>query len=262
MVIHTILCLCLANPGFAPPQPPQKSIPQEELPATSAAEQLAVAKKIKNAVRGKKGEERFRQLRQAAQAFARVARDWPHNKGVVAEACFRRGEILRSLGEAGAARGAFEDVLEVAPSHNDFGVRALLELGHLCRRAQQHKDAVAFYQRARDCKGVSLRYQNDGREWIARTWALGLAWAASLSATEDWVQHAEGPVERIHAVDWQIHALLQMGRVKEAQAALDALLGRVQVLAAAPTKEGEQVKKTLGRMKAPKRLAAAKKAQH
>jgi len=120
-------------------------------------------------------------------------------------------------------------------------------------------DAVGFYQHARDCKGVSLRYQNDGREWLTRTWAMGLAWESCLVAARDWIQHAESPVERIRAADWQIEACLQLGQLEEARRIYKDLLAAMEILAAAPSKEGIQVKKTLDRMKAPKRLAKAPK---
>jgi tetratricopeptide (TPR) repeat protein len=226
--------------------------------AESAEAQMALAKSAKSATRGLKGEAQLKQKRAAAQAYSAVARHWSAEKELVTEACYRRGEILRSLGEEGAARGAFEDALEAAPKGNDFSVRALLEIGHVCRRAEQHADAMEFYEKARDRKGVSLRYNNDGREWLARTLLAVLEWKAAEAAAIDWAEHAEGPVEEVKARDRQVLALVGQKRLLAARQLLEQVREEMKPLAAAPTKEGESVRRSLYRMKAPKALAKAR----
>ena len=219
---------------------------------------MAQAKAAKSATRGLKGEARIQAMRVAAREYAAVARHWPEQKLLVTEACYRRGEILRSLGEGGAARGAFEDALEAAPAGSDFSVRALLEIGHLCRRAELHADAMAFYEKARDRKEVSLRYNNDGREWLARTHLAALAWKAAEVAAIDWAEHAEGPVEEVKARDRQLLALIGQKRLLAAGQLLAQVREEMQPLGAAPTKEGESVRKAVERMKAPEALEKAR----
>lgn len=226
--------------------------------AESVEAQMAVARQLKSDVRGLKGIARLEQMAAAADAFQAVARYWPKEKEVVAEACFRRGEVLRSIGEAGAARGAFEEVVAVGQKGGEFRVRAYLELGHLCRRAFEHQDALAYYKKARECKKVSLRYNNDGREWITRLSLDIFAWKEARLAAQDWEKHAEGPVEEVKARDHQILALLGAGDWRKAEKELEKLRKSMRRMASAPTREGGQLKKALAEMKAPKAIELAR----
>lgn len=255
-------------PPIPQPSPlPEAPIPvpakvQAQAPAIAKAEsakaQMTRAKAAKSTTRGLNGEARIKRMQEAAREYAAVARHWPEQKEMVTEACFRRGEILRALGEGGAARGAFEDALEAAPQGSDFSVRALLEIGHLCRRAEQHADAMHFYGKARDRKEVSLRYNNDGREWLARTHLAVMAWKAAELAAIDWAQHAEGPVEEVKARDRQLLALIGQKRLLAASQLLAQVREEMEPLGEAPTKEGESVRKSLERMKAPDALEKAR----
>jgi len=237
----------------------QSDTPTAEVAKVESVEaQMEVAKQRKSEARGLKGIARIEQMKAAANAFQAVARFWPKEKEVVAEACFRRGEILRSMGEAGAARGAFEEAAEAERAGKDFTVRAYLELGHLCRRAFEHEDALVFYRKARDCKKVSLRYNNDGREWITRLALEIFAWKEARLAARDWEKHAEVPVEEVKARDLQILAMLGEGDWRKAEKELAKLKKSMRRLASAPTREGAQLKKALEEMKALKALELAR----
>ncbi|MDA0668220.1 MAG: hypothetical protein O3A50_10660 [Planctomycetota bacterium] len=240
--------------GFAQSESPTAEVQKAE----SVEAQMEVAKQRKSEAQGLKGIARIEQLKAAAHAFQAVARFWPKEKEVVAEACFRRGEMLRSLGEAGAARGAFEEAAEAGRAGNDFTARAYLELGHLCRRAFEHEDALVFYRKARDCKKVSLRYNNDGREWITRLALEIFAWKDARLAARDWEKHAEGSVEEVQARDLHILALLGAGDWRKAEKELAELQKSMSRLASAPTREGAQLKTALEEMKALKAIELAR----
>lgn len=259
---RVVVALLLMAPAFAqdpdrppPPQDLEETVPRE----ASALEQLAEAKRRKQEVRGKRGALRIRHLQKAAEAYRAVARYWPDEPALVTEAHFRRAEILRTLDEPGAARGAFESALETAPQGDDHGVRALVEIGHLCRRAGQHRDAMRYYRRARDREEVSLRFQNDGREWLAKTYLELFDWEGAEYAALDWEEHAEGTVDRIRAIDLKLLAWIGMGRLFEVGRELEALEERLVKLATAPTREGEAVARALEGMKAKKAMWKARR---
>lgn len=261
-MVKRLLCMLLVAgfggfwvaPTFAQGKQPGK----EAVKVESVEAQMDAAKQAKSDARGLKGIARLEQLKAAADAFQAVSRYWPKEKEAVAEACFRRGEVLRSIGEAGAARGAFEETVAVGQSGGEFRVRAYLELGHLCRRAFEHEDALVYYQKARDCKKVSLRYNNDGREWMTRLSLEIFAWKAARQAARDWEKHAEGPVEEVRARDAQILALLGAGDWRKAEKELEKLRKSMRRMASAPTREGTQLKKALDEMKAPKAIELAR----
>lgn len=236
-------------------RPPMDGVAQAE----SAEAQMAMAKRIKTEARGTRGELRMQRLKNAALAFVAVAHYWPEQESLVVEAHFRRAEILRSLGEGGAARGAFEDAVQASEEGNDYGVRALLEIGHLCRRAKRHVDAIRHYRRARDSQKASLRFQNDGREWLARTYLDLFDWKAAETAAEHWEMHAENTVERIQAEDLRLRALVGRRKLHRVREELEDLRARMQELATAPTSEGEAVQRALEGMKVIRELEKARR---
>lgn len=239
------------------PSPPEN--PAIHAKAVSAQAQLALAKRMKQETRGKRGERRLRHLRQVVRAFEAVAMHWPESGAILAEAHFRRAETLRSLEEPGAARGAFEDALEAAGEGDDLGARSLLEIGHLCRRAGQHVDAMRHYRRARDRPKVSLRLQNDGREWLVRVLLEIRDWEAAALAAEDWGDHAEGTVERVRAADLRLLAWIGLGRLHEVWKELEVLRENLEIEASAPTSEGAAVRRALESMKAGPALRKARR---
>ncbi len=127
--------------------------------------QFAMAKQCKSAARGTRGEARIVALKKSAAAFRRVLDSWPNAGPVQVESAFRCAEIYRTLGDAGGARGAFEERLGRAKG-TSFGPRALLELGHLLRRQNQWGQAMVRYEEVFEWPGVFLRQENDAREWL------------------------------------------------------------------------------------------------
>lgn len=243
------------HPRVEAQHPPVVGIAQAE----SAEAQLTLAKQVRSHARGARGELRFERLRTAAAAFAAVGSYWPEAGPVVVEAHFRRAEILRSLEDPGAARGAFQDAVEAAAADNDYAARALVEMGHLSRRAGQHVDAMRLYRKARNREQASLQYRNDGREWLARTYLEVLDWEGAEAAAEDWVLHAESTVTRIQAEDVRLRALLGRRKLHRVWEELEALRLEMKPLASAPTREGEAVQRALDGMRVVGALAKARR---
>jgi tetratricopeptide (TPR) repeat protein len=239
-------------------QPPDWAQPDQVARSESAEAQLQHAAEAHAASRGRKGPRRLQLLYQAIACYRAVQQFWPEDKAECAVAGFRRGEIHRALEESGAARGAFEEVLEAAPRSHDLHIRALLELGHLDRRDRRWHDAVGWYQRAVDCEQASLCYRNDAREWIVKVHLGTMAWASAEAAVARWLPYCEGPVEEIKAIDLQFLARIGGRHFRAVVKGMEALRKRMEVLAGAPTAEGRRVRRALDSMKAPAALLLAR----
>lgn len=224
----------------------------------SASDQLAIASKIHESSKGRKGPRRLQILHEAVEAYEQVSQSWPSAQTECAIAAFRRGEIHRALGELGSARGAFEEALDFTRDNPDLHARALLELGHMDRREERWRDCVARYRQALKLSGASLRFQNDAREWIVKVHLTTMAWTSAVLEAEHWLEYCEGPVEEIQARDLQLRALIGARQLRQAREQLLELQQRMAILADAPTAEGRRVTRALEQMKAPKALKLAR----
>ena len=220
--------------------------------AVSAEAQFDIAKTQKSLCIGLHGIAKVTQKRVAATAYADVKRYWPEAHPFVEESCYRRAELLRSLEETGAARGCFEEVLEVAPADSDFYIRALLELGHLCRRAKQYKDSLSYYALAAAHDKGSLSYQVRGQSWLAKLNLSLKEYDSAIAAAKLWRKRALSSVDYIRASDVLICALAESRAWASAEKELAALHKKMKKQALAPSEEGEAVAKALSKLKAPK----------
>lgn len=226
----------------------------------TAAAQLVYAKRVKSESRGTEGAARAAALQRAAAAYAAVPQYWPDAGVILAEAAFRRGELQRSLGQPGAARGAFLEALDHGQG-SEFAPRALLEIGHLHRRAKEMDQALEFYQRLLALPGASLHQLNDGREWTGKVQLdLGL-WEAAAASFSAWAANAEGPVEVVRAADLEAKAWIQHGALDRAERRLNEVQAQMEPFSQEPTKEAEELRKALERMKSPDLLRKARDQQ-
>ncbi|MDP6963601.1 MAG: hypothetical protein QGF46_05480 [Planctomycetota bacterium] len=224
----------------------------------SVEAQFDFAKSQKRMCIGLAGVEKVEQKKKAAQAYGEVKKYWPQGHPYVEEACFRQAELLRSLEEVGAARGCFEDVLEVAPPSSDFYIRALLELGHLCRRVKQNKQSLEYYQRAADHKKGSLKYQILGQAWLAKLYYQLQDYALAISAAKEWQARSLSSVDYIRATDLLICAMSRNRNWREADSLLGNLRKKMARRATAPSEEGEAISRALDSLKGPKEIKLAR----
>jgi len=220
--------------------------------AVSAEAQFDIAKTQKSLCVGLNGLAKVRQKRVAAAAYADVKRYWPEAHPFVEESCYRRAELLRSLEEIGAARGCFEEVLEAAPEDSDFYIRALLELGHLCRRAKQYVDSLSYYALAAAHDKGSLSYQVRGQSWLAKLNLSLKEYDAAIAAAKLWRKRVLSSVDYIRASDVFICALAESRAWAAAEKELAALRKKMKKQSSAPSEEGAAVAKALSKLKAPK----------
>jgi tetratricopeptide (TPR) repeat protein len=226
---------------------------------TTPEEQLVQARAAQAAITGSRGELKRKRQQAAVEAWRAVREHHPRARAAIAEAAFRRGELLRAMEESGASRGAFQEVLEFAPADSTWRVRALLELGHLARREGEWEKALVSYRRARETRGADLRHRNAAREWITKVQLKRGAWTAAEAAARDWRQHAASLLEEVRAEDRRLEALIGQRRLTQAWRELEELRERMAEHARRPTDEAEAIATALEGMRAPTLLRRARR---
>jgi len=125
----------------APAAPIARGVPRLE---TSAA-QLAHAAACKTAMRGKAGEALESARAAAIEAYRAVREHFASDARACAEASFRAGELLRAASDPAAAIAEFQLARDLG-AETPFRVRAMLEIGHVHRRARKHAEKCQICQ--------------------------------------------------------------------------------------------------------------------
>lgn len=221
-ILTTALALAVPSAALAALSPAPTTLEATGSGNEKAAKlQLDGAKQLRRAAGKKTGEERRTALRAAADAYRKVATEHPDSAAVSAEAAFRAGEIMRSLGDADAARSDFELAAKSGKQAPQFGARALNELGHLARRKEQFDEAIAFYQR------VNSEFPGqDGEGARALTWVgkLEARLGKDEQARTTWLSLQERfpsqPVLAIRAADLAVLSWIEAGDATQAAKSL------------------------------------------
>lgn len=225
---------------------------------SSALRAMAEAVAAKLALRGLAGEELELELAraQAVELYRRVHREHPWECELAAQAAFRAGELLRAGGDLQGAIAEWERARDLAPG-SEFGARALLEIGHVHRRAGRWDRALSAYERLVADPAADARQRDRASWWLARVLAERGEAEAARRALERLAECAEDPLLRVRAYDAWIRSLVQARRLEEAAGVLGLCRGALAERAAEHTSLGLRVAHALERMSAPAELAAA-----
>jgi tetratricopeptide (TPR) repeat protein len=222
--------------------------------AVSARDQLRAAANLKRTSFKKEPSEKRRILLEVVKAYEQVVQAHPQEREECAEALYRQGEILRSLKDEADAARKFEQVLEFKDVPH-FRARALIECGHLKRRAGDWKSATGFYQQV-------VTEHSDMRSEMATAWT----WIGRAQLQVG--QHKEGreqllsfeeefpefPARAIRNVDLVALSLLESGQTAEAQAMVDNCRTRFKEKAEQEDSVADEIERALAKMRALKRL--------
>ena len=226
-----------------------------EVPRQADAKgQLKHAAGLKKGLRGLKGEERRTQLQSIAEAYASVGKFFPEAGAEAAEASFRLGEVRRTLGDRDGAMAAFERTVELK-AHRRFGARAMLEIGHLYRRAKKLPDAAATYEKA--AKEYSDLPDQRDAAWL---WAgrVRFAMKDNAGARTAWslvTEKSTDPLDQIRAYDLIAGSFIAEGKTTEAHATVEKCQHALAPAAEEPSSKGSRVKRALERMKSLNKLS-------
>ena len=247
----TTLALLVLCTGSA--HPPQDGTPsrwlEDSISRMSSAEaQLAHARRLKQRLADAPEAERAARRALAVEAYRAVRLFHPEARAVAVEAAFRAGEILRA---AGADAGALEE-FHWSAAHGEgteFRARALLESGHLFRRARRWSEALeAFLAVAGDPRARAAR-RADAWLWAGTVWkAQGRVDEARL-AWQRVSDEAPDPLARIQAFDELALLLLEADDLEGAAGMLERCTNALAARALEETEDGERVRNALLRMR-------------
>lgn len=240
--------------GLAVDDPP--SLGERAPRMSSAARQLAYARALQRALRGREGESAERIRERAVEAYRAVRLHHPEARLAGAEGAFRAGELLRAVGHASRARAEFV-VARARGAGSPFAARAGLEIGHLERREGRGRLALDAYLAVAADEKAKGAYRDDAWLWAGRTWQL-------LECIDDarraWRTVAEGgadPLDRILAYDHLAQSWIDVGDLEAAAAVLEECRRTHTELARERTHTGERVRAAFRRMRAREQLSRA-----
>jgi tetratricopeptide (TPR) repeat protein len=241
------------------PEREQVEEPEEEAPPPAKAPKearaaLSAAAKLRQVPKEADGTARSEALEKALAAYAEVERRFSNSPVAVAEAAFRRGEILYRLTRNREAVAAFEQSARTEPV--TFGARALLEAGHVLRRQKLISEAIDSYRRG--SKTGDGRYADRARLWLGKA----LVEAGRVpEARREW-QEMGGDAKadarvRIQAFDELAMSYVRDKQVDQAQKILAEAEEALRTETTGEGKEAVALKQSLEKMRARKSLAKA-----
>ena len=197
-----------------------------------AKSDLKKADELRRAIRGK-GEERRAALEKAAAAYAAVLSGFPDAKEEVAMAAFRLGELKRSLGKSDEACEAFAKVVASGGSRRLAG-RAILETGHIHRRAKELGKALESYRKAATEFSDETGSRDDSLYWIGVIHEQNKDYAKSREAWQAVADRGVDPLDRVRAFDRIALSHIKEGNRTEAHAAVEQAKSALHEIAADP----------------------------
>jgi len=239
-----------ARPNVAP------AVPREVPRKATAREQLEHAQGLRTALRGSEGPERERARLAAVEAFRAVRELFPTDAQACAEAAFRAGELLRSGGDAEGAQVEFRLARERA-GETAWRIRALLELGHLDRRARRPQAALTSYEAVLASDVATRAQKDDASLWVG---VVQTALERHDDARRAWLRVAEAgedPLDRVRGFDHLALASISRADLEGAAGWLERCRESLADVAAEETRIGERVRSAMADMRAHDALARA-----
>jgi tetratricopeptide (TPR) repeat protein len=181
---------------------------------------------------------------------------FPDAKEEVAMAAFRLGELKRSLGKSDEACEAFAKVVASGGSRRLAG-RAILETGHIHRRAKELGKALESYRKAATEFSDETGSRDDSLYWIGVIHEQNKDYAKSREAWQAVADRGVDPLDRVRAFDRIALSHIKEGNRTEAHAAVEQAKSALHEIAADPSSRGARVKKALDRMRAIRSLEEA-----
>jgi tetratricopeptide (TPR) repeat protein len=245
---------------------PQPALPQREVlvlraedpvkKCENAEAQLKLATEQRNALRGLEAAERDTARARALAACRAVRQYFPNEGWACAEASFRAGELLRSAGDLEGAAAEFQLARE-QKGESAFRVRAVLELGHLQRKAKALDKALACYEAVLADTGATGAQRDDASLWAGAVYQELERPADARRVWQRVADTGEDALDRIRAFDRIASLLVDTGDLEGAAGTLERCKEVLAAPAAEETRNGERVRSALANMRAVEELQRA-----
>ena len=193
-------------------------------------------------------------LLKTVDCYRSLLRDFAECKTECSEACFRMGEIYRSLKMTDEAVREFERTFTFDPS-GVFAARSLKEIGHVHRRAKNYEKAIAFYQRVLDECPDQREQCADAYTWIGKVHLKMKQYDEAGALFIGFVEKfPEFPDDALRSIDLAAGALLDQGKRQEAADLLNHWRQHFESLMGRDKRLDKKIEKALEGMKTPERL--------
>jgi hypothetical protein len=165
-----------------------------------ARAQLDHARRLKRTLLEREGDDRAFWRALAVEAYRAVRAFHPEAPAVGAEAAFRAAELLRAAGDDEPALRELAEARRLGGG-TPFAARALLESGHIHRRAGRSRPALDAYLAVAGDARATQQHRDDAWIWAGQVWQ---AEGRGDDARRAWMGVAEDgadPLDRILAFD-------------------------------------------------------------
>lgn len=238
-------------------QDPGDPVPVRPVPKLeSAQKQLQYAAAFKLTLRGAEGEIRKESRATAVRAYRAVRAHFPDEILVGAEAIFRAAELLRAGGDTQGALAEFAWVRDRG-GESPFRVRALLEIGHLERRAKRTQPALAAYEAVLTDVAASQRQKDDASLWAGAVYLDANRPEDARRAWQRVAESGEDPLDRVRAYDHLALESIARGDLEGAAGILERCREALSEVSVEETRLGERVRAALTGMRAHEELQRA-----
>ena len=193
-------------------------------------------------------------LLETAQAYEEFCIRFLEASAECAEACFRAGEIYRTLKMTGQAEAMF-DVTLTHDAKGVFAARALKELGHIRRRSKDYEKAIRLYERVlAECPAVKAQCA-DAMTWIGKvhmkTKSYEKARSVFLAFPERYPDFLE---ESVRNIDLAVQTLILEKNHAAAATLLETWRGRFEAMLGKDARTDRRIEGALEKMKSPEKL--------
>ena len=193
-------------------------------------------------------------LLKTVECYRSLLTDFPEAKAECSEACFRMGEIHRTLKMTDEAVREFNRSITFL-STGVFAARALKEIGHIHRRAKEYDKAVIFYKRVLDECKAQREQCADAYTWIGKVHLKRKEAEKARGLFIGFVEKfPEFPDDGVRSIDLAAGSLIAEGKKDEAAALLNKWRQHFESLLGRDKRLDKKIEKALERMKSPERL--------
>lgn len=218
--------------------------------------QFEHATSLKKALRGLDGEARDRARSEAVAAYRAVREYFGNEAALCSEAAFRAGELLRTADDLAGALAEF-GIARDRGAGTDFRVRAMLEIGHVERRAKHSQPAITAYEAVVADNTSSARQKDEALLWVGRVYADLERFTDARRVWQKVADKGDDPLDRIQAFDQIASVLVETGDLEGAAGVIKRCNEALADVSQEETKLGDRVRAALGSMRSVDQLARA-----
>jgi tetratricopeptide (TPR) repeat protein len=246
------LCALLITSALAPAQ--GETPPPSPQPVDAGA-RMAAAEALVEGLKGIRGPERLAGMRQAADAYEAVAKDFAGDAGTRVRALWEAGECWRRAADLEKAADAYARLLADTPGR--YEQRAAFEQAGMLRRLKRYDEALALYRRAGGLEIEGVR-AHDARIWVARVLELSGDPEAAVAAYRAAADAAVGPRRSVEACDELAKVLIRRGDLDGAAAAIERAVQAAQPVIEDGGEAGSRMQRVLDEMGSRRQLQRAR----